>query len=178
MDTLSDITKDYLADIEILTEAKAEFDQQMEQWWTAIVTHVVLPALKIEYSGSPDIWENRAKPGKCTWSVGKDDPIYLQIVDPRSGHRPFYTVSVRCSSQPTLRDLAAQEALVSNMNRVAVEQKAVDSKGLNWKQREMLTQDIDIIPDDPDETGRKVCDVAVRYCRIVMEYARVTKLQK
>jgi hypothetical protein len=74
--------------------------------------------------------------------------------------------------------LAAQEALVSNMNRVAIEQKAVDSKGLNWKQREMLSEDIEIIADDLDETGREVCDVAVRFCRIVLEYARVTKLQK
>jgi hypothetical protein len=178
MNTLSEITKDYLADIEILTEAKEEFDQQMEKWWTAIFTHVVIPALQTEHSGSPDIWENKAKPGKCHWRAASDDPIYLEIVDPRSSHRPFYTVSVRCSSQPILRDLAAQEALVSNMNRVAIEQKAVDSKGLNWKQREMLSEDIEIIADDLDETGREVCDVAVRFCRIVLEYARVTKLQK
>ena len=173
MDKLTDITKDYLADFEVLTEARKQFEQELEHWWTGIFTLTVEPELRKAYEGNPDVWENQSRPGMCHWRVHKNDPVYLEIVDPRASDRRFYTVTLKVWSQPDLKKIAKQDKLVALMSSVA--KKVVGSAPLNWKSRNLATVDIEIQPEDPDETARQVCDVAVRYYEIVLAYALAAK---
>jgi len=58
------------------------------------------------------------------------------------------------------------------MTTVAQQQKIAGD--LNWNQRQLATLDIELLADDPEETAQQVCDAAVRYYQVVLEYARTT----
>ena len=62
------------------------------------------------------------------------------------------------------------------MNTVAGQQKIAGD--LNWNQRYLATLDIELLADDPEETARQVCDAAVRYYQVVLEYAKMTDDRK
>ena len=100
MEKLTAIAKDYLADFEVLTEARKEFEQQMEHWWTEVFTNRVEPALLKQYSEKPEIWVNKNRPGMCHWRAHRDHSVYLELIDPRAGERRYYTVSIVVGSQP------------------------------------------------------------------------------
>ena len=178
MEKLSDIAKDYLADFEVLTEARKEIEQQLANWWAEIFTKTVKPALLKEHEAEPNIWENQNRPGMCHWRVRSGHPVYLELLDPRASDRRFYTVSVMIGSQPDLKKLSKQAALITQMNKVARIQKVAWDAGLNWDNRQLASLDVEILADDPEETARQVCDAAVRYYRVVLEFARASAEEK
>lgn len=175
MNALGEIAKDYLAEFEILTEARKIFEQELGEWWNVIIGRKVLPALEEQLGDEPSIWENRNRPGMCDWRVAAGDPVRLRIMDPRTSDRGFYAVLVTVASQPKLKKIKKNFTLVQSMNSVAVQNGVAEPPGLNWSSRRLAARDIQILPDDPEKTGDQVRETAISFCQVLLEYARVTK---
>ncbi|MBE2181333.1 MAG: hypothetical protein IAE97_12770 [Chthoniobacterales bacterium] len=170
MKKLTDIARDYLDAVEVLTEARERFEEEMAEWWAYVIDDTVKPALQQISPGSFHIWENKSKPGKCHWRIRHKAPIRVEIQDPRVSGQKFYKVALQITSQPELEDHRKNQTLVAHLERAAKEHGIED--GLNWKTRELASVDIDIQPDDAEETAGRVCDAAARFFHVVLEHDR------
>jgi len=175
MDNLSDIAKDYLADFEVLTEARNEFEKELDNWWRVLISKHVKPALNEVNKGEPYFWDNKASPGQYQSRVTEEQDIYMQLLDPRISERGCYSLSLCVMSQPKLKRLSSQEPFVQRFNDLAAKLKINDKSGLRWEDTELATEDISILPDEPDVTIRQVRDAAVRFFRMVMEHHDATR---
>lgn len=172
MEKLSDIAKDYLSDFEVLTDARMEFESQMAGWWGSIFHKHVKPALTKENQGEVSIWENKNNPGMCHCRVVENQQVLLEITDPRTSKRGFYTVSLFVFSQPALKKLKQKEEVVKRLDQLAATEKIGGQSGLKWSNTELAREDIEILPDDPEQTADKVRNAAVRFFRLVIEHHR------
>lgn len=177
MEKLSDIAKGYLEDIEVLTGARKEFDKQMDDLWSVVFHEHVKPALTAltqEYQGELCIWENQVNPGMCHCRAVENQQAYLEITDPRTSNRSFYTVSLFVKSQPALKKLRQNEDAVKRLDQLAKAEKIGGLSGLKWSNTELAGEDIKILPDNPKDTAEKVRDAAVMFFRLVIEHNRAT----
>jgi len=175
MDMMTDIARDYLADFEVLTEARMELDDQLEKWWRVLLPKHVQPALQeLNRGAAPVEWDNKSSPGLCHYRVTRDHPLILQLTDPRSSQRGCYTVTLLAQSQPTLKSMARHEALVNRLNGLAREQGIGDESGLKWAKTELASADIEIQADAPEATLRRVGDTAARCFKLIIEHRHMT----
>ena len=175
MEPLSDIAKDYLKDIDVLMEAQREFGEQMGRWWHDLLESHITPALSAEIQGDPHLWDNVKSPGQCNYRVSPNQVVYLDLQDPRSTGNPVYSLTLYVTSKPALKELVGQDKLKRRLDEVAKREKVGREAGLNWRDTELATEDVQIQGDDPKETARQVCDVAVRLFRLVAEHRRAAK---
>jgi len=168
VEKLSDIAKDYLADLAVLTEARMEFEKNLAAWWDEILRDGLERMLEEENGGAINIWDIKNNPGEAWCRVVEDQDIAAVLRDPRRSDRPFYTVSLFAGSQSALRKLRDDEALRRRFNKEGTEQKVCGPAGLNWKDTELATLDIPILPDSPEEMHKKVCDTLRRFFRLVI----------
>lgn len=172
MKNLTNIAKDYLDAVEVLTEARKQFEEEMGQWWSDLLEETVKPALKEISPGTPYVWENASTPGVCHWRLTKKAPIYLQFKDPRASDRKFYTVSLKMASKPDLQEMKKNAALVDRLEKTAMHHGVGGKDGLNWKSRELVIVDIEILAEDPEETAGQVRDAAISLLQVVLEHHR------
>lgn len=172
MKNLTDIAKDYLEAVEVLTEARKQFEEEMAEWWTEVFDDTVKPALKKIAPGTPYIWENASRPGVCHWRITKKSPIYIAFEDPRASDRKFYTVTLKLASKPDLQELKKNAPLVARLDAAAKRNGVGGKDGLNWKTRELASADIGIQPDDGEETAGQVRDAAIGFFQVVLEHHR------
>ena len=175
MDKLSDIAKDYLADFDVLTEARKECEKELNNWWRDLISKHVEPALTKANHGKPDYtWDNKSKviPGLYECSVRKNQDIRLRLTDPRNSGRGYYTVMLLAVNLTELKKMSKQEELVTRLNDLAIKLKIVDQSGLKWTSSSIVLakEDITISADDPEETVHQVCDVTLRFFQLVMEH--------
>lgn len=181
MDVLTDIAKDYLADFEVLTEARKEFETQLEKWWPVLahkrVKAALAGALKGVNGNEPNVWDNQSRPGLCIYQVIPYQEVMLQITDPRASERGCYTVSLLAASQPALKKLSKLPAFTKSLDELA---GALSEKGLTGVKKsatELVAMDVRINPDDPEETARLVTEAAVRLFGLVIEHHRITSVE-
>jgi hypothetical protein len=177
MDKLSDIAKDYLADFEVLTDARKEFEEQMDDWWSGVFHKHVKPeltALTKETQSALHIWENQDNPGMCHCRAVENQQVFLEITDPRTSKRKFYTVALFVKSQPALKKLRQKEEAVKRLSHLAATPEVGVQAGLKWNNTELAREDIEILPDEPEKTAEKVSAAAVRFFRLVIEHHRAT----
>lgn len=174
MDKLSDIAKDYLVDFEVLTEARKEFESQLDDWWRVLLRKYVKPALTEANQGEFNIWENQNRPNMCHCRASANQEVLLQLTDPRASDRGYYTVSLNVVPQTALKKLSKQEALVKRLDELADKLKVGDQAGLKWTNTELARKDIMIIPDDPEETMQQVCAAVVSFFWLVIEHYHAT----
>jgi hypothetical protein len=177
MDKLSDIAKDYLADIEVLTDARKEFEGQMDDWWGVVFHQRVKHALNDltkEMQSELRVWENQDNPGMCHFRAVESQQVFLEITDPRTSKRKFYRVSLFVKSQPALKKLRQNEEAVKRLDQLAATEKIGGPSGLKWSNTELAIEDIEIFPDAPEDTAKNVCAAAVRFFRLVIEHHRAT----
>ena len=170
MEKLTDIAKDYLADFDVLTDARKEFESQLDEWWNILISKNVKPALNEINKAEPYIWNNQNRPGMCHCRVTKDQDMLLELTDPRGSARGFYTVSLYVSSLPALRKLSRQTMIIKRLDDLATGLKVAGQSGLKWSNTELAREDITILPDAPEETIGQVHDAVVRVFRLVMEH--------
>ena len=178
MDKLTDIAKDYLADFDVLTDARKEFESQLDAWWRILFSKHVKPALIEVNQTEPHIWENQNRPGMCHCRVTKDQDILLELTDPRVSARGFYTVSLYVGSLPALKKLSKQSAIIKRLDDLAASLKIGGQSGLKWNNTELTREDITILPDAPEETIGQVRDAVTRVFRLVMEHYLATSEDK
>jgi hypothetical protein len=177
MEKLSDIAKGYLEDLEVLTDARREFEKQMDALWGVVFHKSVKPALTDLAKGNQGelcIWENQVNPGMCHCRAVENQQAYLEITDPRTSNRSFYTVSLFVKSQPALKKLRQNEEAVKRLDQLAKTEEIGGQSGLKWSNTELAREDIEILPDAPDKTAEKVRDAAKRFFRLVIEHHLAT----
>ena len=178
MEKLTDIAKDYLDDFDVLTDARKEFESQLDAWWRILFAKYLKPALIEMSQAEPHLWDNQASPGMCQCRVTKDQDVLLEVTDPRVSARGFYTVSLFVNSQPALKKLSRQSAIVKRLDDLAASLKVGGQAGLKWNNTELAREDITILPDEPEETIKQVRDAVVRFFRLVMEHHLATSENK
>jgi hypothetical protein len=175
MEKLSDIARDYLDDLDVLAEARREFEENLAKWWDEIVRHDLERLLKEQFGGPINIWDIKSNPGEAWCRISNNQAMAAVLTDPRRSNRPFYTVSLYVGSQTDLRKLRDDETLRQRFDQEGSEQKVCGATGLNWKDTKLATVDIKILPDAPDETCKKVCDTVSRYFRLVTTHHRLKR---
>ena len=178
MDKLTDIAKDYLTDFDVLTDARKEFESQLDAWWRNLISKRVKPELIKINQTELVVWDNQNRLGMCHCKVIRGQDILLELRDPRASERGFYTVSLYASSLPALKKLSRQSALIERLNDLASSLKVGGQPGLNWSNTELAREDITILPDAPEETLEQVLDAVVRAFRLVMEHHSATSEEK
>ena len=175
MKKLSELAKDYLADCDVLTEARNQFEGQLAEWWSALLPDYVIPSLTMVNQGrKPESWENNSQPGMCQWWAADVQGVYLELQDPRRSNSRYYTVRLRVGSQPALKELTKQNTLVGRLDECAREWKVCGPAGLKWTHTTLAKTEIEILADDPEATARQVSDVAERYFRVVVDHHLAT----
>jgi hypothetical protein len=178
MEKLTDIAKDYLADFDVLTDARKEFESQLDAWWRSLFAKYLKPALIEMSQVEPHLWDNHASPGMCQCRAIHPQDVLLEVTDPRVSARGFYTVSLFVNSQPALKKLSRQSAAVKRLDDLAASLKVGGQVGLKWNNTELAREDIKILPDEPDETIKQVRDAVVRGFRLVMEHHLASSEEK
>ena len=171
MDKFTDIAADYLINIGVLSEARKEFEKTLEQWWKVLVQENVKSALNNENSSETNIGENQ-KESYMECRVVVDQPMSVKLTDPRTSDRPFYTVSLWIVSEPARKKLVANTALKKQIEERA---RTEGVEPLNWNRTELVSKDVQILPDDPEETKKKLCAAAVAFFRVVIAHHKATK---
>lgn len=177
MNKLSDIAQDYLKDFEVLTDARKEFESQLNDWWGVVFRNYVKPGLTAvtkESKGELHIWENQDNPGMCHCRAVENQQVFLEITDPRTRKGKCYTVSLFVKSQPALKNLKQKEEAVKRLDHLAATEEVGVQAGLKWNSTELASECVEILPNDPEQTAKKVCDTAVRLFRLVIEHHRAT----
>lgn len=175
MDKMTDIARDYLADFEVLTEARKELEEQLDKWWRVLLPRYVQPELqKLNLGAATEDWDNKASPGQCQFRVIKDQAIFLQLTDPRFSQRGCYTVTLLAKSQPALKSMSKNEEIVNRLNALAKTFRVGDDSGLNWIKTELAGTDIQIQPDAPEVTLKQVCDAVAQCFRLIIEHHRLS----
>ncbi len=172
MKELTDIAKDYLEAVEVLSEARSTFEREMAEWWTGIVEEAVKPALKEIAPKTLYVWENKSNPGMSHLRAKHKAPLRVEIKDPRVSGQKFYRVALQFSSTPKLQEHKRDEAVVRRLDRVAKQHGIAGENGLNWKTWELACVEIPIQPEDPEGTVEQVKDTAVRFFQVVLELDR------
>lgn len=177
MDKMTDIAKDYLADFEVLTEARKEFENQLGGWWPELTNKRVRLALtnilKDVTGGEPNGWENQSNPGVSHFRVVANQEVLVQIADPRISGRGCYTVSLFADKQPTLKKLNNRATFVDSLNKLTSELSGAGNLVAKTSAAELIAVDIPINPDDFEETAKRVSDTAVRMFKLVIENYRL-----
>lgn len=173
MNIFSDIAKDYLADYEVLTEARKEFEKQLSSWWGVLASKHLVPSLVKINKGEINRWDGKDGSGESSYRVVENQDCYLWIADPRTCEAGCYIIGLELVSQQALKKLKYHEAFVKRFDALASELKIGGATGLNWASTELATEVIKILPDDPEETARLTCEVAVRYFQMVMEHHKI-----
>ncbi len=176
MEKLNDIAKGYLADFEVLTEARNEFEKALGDWWQQLILKKIEPALTGALKGGtdarPNIWENQSRLGEAHCRVVAGQEVLLWITDPRFSGRACYTVTLLADKQPTLKKLGKQTAYMDAVNKLT---RALQEEGMAVVKRattELVAVDVPINPDDFEDTARRVGGVAVRMFGLVIENHR------
>ena len=172
MKKLTNIAKDYLEAVEVLTEARSTFEGEMAEWWTGVVDEIVKPALQEIAPNTLHLWENKTNPGLSHWRAEQKSPMRVEIKDPRISGEKFYRVALQFSSNPKLQEHKKDEALVRRLEEVANRHGVGGKDGLSWKSRELVVVAIEIQPEDPEETATRVRDAAVGLFQVVLELHR------
>lgn len=177
MEKMNAIAKDYLADFEVLTEARNEFEKALGDWWQELFAKRIEPeltqALKDVTGAKANVWENQSGPGLAQCRAVAAQEVLLQITDPRVSGRGCYTVSLLADKMPTLKKLVAkQTAYMDAVNELS---RALSAEGLAVVKRvptELVAVDVAINPDNFEDTARRVVGVAVRMFGLVIENHR------
>ncbi len=170
MKKLTNIAKDYLDAVEVLTEARTTFEREVAEWWTGVINDTVKPALSEISPSSLHIWDNQSKAGVCQWKLSERAPIYIVFTDPRFSERGCYTVTLKLASKTQLQETRKNSELVARLEKTANLHAVSGQEGMNWKTRELASVEIPIQPDDPEGTAEQVRDTAVRFFQVVLEH--------
>lgn len=175
MNRLSEVAKDYLNDCDVLADARNQFEEQLADWWRELLAVHIVPRLtSLNQGKAPKSQDQNNQPGRCRWWADDDEDFYLELRDPRRNNTKYYTVKLRVGSQPALRELANQKALVGVLSDLAREWKVSGEAGLTWDQRTLAEDNIELLPDEPEVTAKQLCDCTERYFRVVIGYHRAT----
>ena len=178
MEKLTDIAKDYLADFDVLTDARKEFESQLDAWWRVLFDKHLKPAIIEASQSKPHIWDNQNSSGMCQCRAHYPQDVLLEVTDPRVSSRGFYTVALFVASLPALKKLSRQPAIVKRMDDLAARLNVCGQSGLKWNGTELAREEIPILPDSPEETIGQVREAAVRFFRLVMEHHRAISEEK
>jgi hypothetical protein len=173
MNKLSDIAKDYLADYEVLTEARLEFEEQFDAWWRELLAKHLLPALTKVNKDEPNYWDNQRSLGQIHLRCAEGQMMLLEMIGPRVSNKGCFTVNLIVGTMPALKKMRGKKDFVTRYEALARELNIGGSSGLNWDDTKLATEDISVVPDDFEETARQACDAAVRYFRMVIEHHRL-----
>ena len=172
MDSLSDIAKVYLADIEVIAEGQRKLESELDAWWQEIVSSGVMPDLAQEAGHPLDAWINDKQPGQGHFRHTKGQSLLLEILDPRRTKRPFYTITLLVIPSVALKKIASSTETKKRLDQLAEEHAVGDAAKLNWSNTHLAEQDVVILPDDPEQTGKQLRDVARRFFRLVIEHGK------
>jgi len=175
MKELTNIAKDYLEAVEVLTEARSTFEREMAEWWSGVIDETVKPALRVIGPKTLHVWENKTNPGKSHWRVESKAPLRIEIKDPRVSGQKSYRVALQFSSNPKLQEHKKDKKLVDRLEEVAKRHGVAGKDGLNWKTWELACIEVPLQPDDPEGTAEQVRDAAVRFFQVLLEHRRATE---
>ena len=175
MATFSDIAKDYLANLDVLVEARKEFEQGFAGWWADIVGKAIKPMLEKEAKCPCIVWPNQSRLGHAEFDIKENKGFYVSVLDPRASDRPFYTVSLRARKQPILKAVLKNTAVVQQLDELAVAQGVADATGLKWSGENLAQLDIEPKTDDPRANCEAVCDGILRLFRICIAQNQLMK---
>ena len=80
MDKLTDIAKDYLTDFDVLTDARKEFESQLDAWWRNLISKRVKPELIKINKTELVVWDNQNRLGMCHCKVIRGQDILLELL--------------------------------------------------------------------------------------------------
>lgn len=174
MEQLSEIAKVYLDDIEVITEGQQKLVAELGRWWEEIIDRGVMADLKHDANSALMTWSNKNQPGQVQLWLEEKQSLRLQILDPRYTGRPFYTVRLQATSKPTLKKIASDKILKDELDRLAEVYSLGEMGRLKWNSTFLAEQDVDILHDDPDDTGKQLRDLARRYFSLVIAESKAT----
>jgi hypothetical protein len=174
MQKWSEIAADYLADFEVLTDARMDFDAALKAWWAALLQQHVRPALLEEAKGKPKDWDNPSSPGVYHCYPPPDrKALFLELRDPRSSNRPFYVVSLRPATRPAAKRMQRQTAIAEQLEHFS-RREDVNLGALAWDREALAQIEVTIRPHDPEGTARDVTAAVRRVYRVILEQERLS----
>lgn len=175
MATFSDVAKDYLANLDVLVEARREFEKCFATCWEEIIGKTIMPILEKEAKCSCKVNPNGSCPGHADFDLKENKGFYLKVLDPRASDRPYYTVTLRAVNKHVLKLVQKNPAIAKQLNELAMAQGVVDAPGLQWDGENLAQLDIEPKTDDPHANSAAVCDGILRQFRIVIAQHNLMK---
>jgi len=163
MKRLSGIARDYLADFEILHDARTQFEEELTEWWQALA-NLLLPMTDQQNAIEIESWQESKNKGRFQLYAAESYIGVLEVLDPRFTGVRDYQLNIHASTGK-IKAIREDKKLLKRLEEIKA------SEGLETlfpTSSRVAEASVEINPDDPEGTLRDVHSLMQKLFKLLL----------
>ncbi len=169
MEQLSELARVYLKEIDVINEARAQLEQELDAWWKRGLGPRLLDELKKMDPETRDV-ENQSSQKDIWYTLDKKSEIRVRIHDPRRSGRSVYRIVLEMTSLDILKRLRSKTDLTDEFRGLWETHLSGNGNEIDFTSVELLGHDVQIIEQSPEDVAKHVVETAKKYFEFVVAY--------